>query len=1007
MLGKNISQLQSINYLDENGLLAFHFQGQTYKVQYKQFINALKQDVTQLTAIDDIGTIFFSDRLQPPLGCLNYADGSEYTSINIAYPEFYNKLKDNIIYSISYDAYNTQIEQTKAAAGNNGEGWCPFIAFDKDAKKMKMPILNGNQIALLMGSSNSFKTDALPNIAGRANLNSVDSLTELEGVFTDGGQGEQNQSNLQGRNNFSRKLNFSAANSNNIYQAGVNEVRIKSKIAKAYIIVSSTRYVQSGASATTGDLLTEILERQEADTEINNRLDQLNDRMKGAMIAYYRNTYRELETFCNENRLILKTGTLLYCGGLNTGEEFREFIWDENTNSMVERDVNISLDGYPTTVQMNNALRQKQDKIPGKGLSTNDYTDLDKLKVQDAVSNQEFTSTINDINERLLNTIGLENITSYLDEQRLSTSLLPNEQATITYVLSYVTKKMDLEYTFLQNGDINSLEYNNDITGESLDLKSFFIENVEENYIVNFKDRNTDEGLYTNVRFVCDAQHKNFNLEYTLGEESKVVRLINNGFIVNPNIRAGQYYQLILGTYKFIVESRTFKYYYDLEQINEPETYTTFQDETEFSNTFYSSESIAFSLDNTNIKLNVIDYTYLFNDTTEEEFTLEFDTTNDFATYFNELPLNDKAALDQQIIKFNQEGTEYTFSLEFTENIESELTYPSQEDFELAFNSSLNPMEFNNKVITIQTLDSNYIVKVFLKPILKQCFVSPVSGYYIVHTEDVVRPSCKYGSYQEVTIEEIINRLNALEGVLQDGGTRLMKETPTTLYEVDTITVVNGGTGYEVGDKIKIVFPNMTGKDKTGYAVVNSVNELGAVLNIVVGVPGYYFEDIAGNNLYTHNRDNPDANGLMVNVSSKTEQASLLSNYAPTSFNTLCTVILDETRNYTTVQYLWQKNPQGVGEWVFYKVIDTDERDFTIDKIDLTQEVKNILPKYNGGFGQNMQQVITTGEKKGLLVIGTDGVVSKKETDITAIKIVDDDPVSPESDVLYLKNVII
>lgn len=71
---------------------------------------------------------------------------------------------------------------------------------------------------------------------------------------------------------------------------------------------------------------------------------------------------------------------------------YDQYIYENNQYTDIG-DTELDLDSYATDLELSQGLATKVDKVEGKGLSTNDYTDADQTKVQQFVVDSEFSDS--------------------------------------------------------------------------------------------------------------------------------------------------------------------------------------------------------------------------------------------------------------------------------------------------------------------------------------------------------------------------------------------------------------------------------------------------------------------------------------------------------------------------------------------------------------------------------------------------------------------------------------
>ncbi|MDY2882584.1 MAG: hypothetical protein SOT71_08020 [Romboutsia timonensis] len=1004
--GKTIADLQPLNEIDGSSFFAVHLAGQTYKMTYNQLINKLKSDFN-FGYYDDIGTIYFSERLDQPLGCLNYCNGGEYTAIDIQYPDFYTKLVNKHIHWITYDEYERIIQETKTENGANGGGWCPFLAFDDANKRMRMPKLSGDLVYLAFGVNRKRYADGLPNILAEFSGGGANSAINSGAVI-------KKSMNSGTYNNFGtaffQNYQINASFSNPIFGKS-NAVQPKTNQVNAYIVASNTRFIQSDSSASTVALNKEIVDRQQADIDLDERINGLVSLINGANSAYYKNTYLELVEWVANNKMILKVGNLLLCGGVTAGEDIREFIW--SGEQMVEKERTINIAGYVKTETFNQAMALKVNKIDGWGLSENNFSTLEKTKLEQAILKTDLDTVVSSLEEEINMKADKQNIIQEIVDNRNSVDFIPSEQAVSNILNKKLSKKMDKVDSFIEASNINLLKVGNDITGQALDLSSFSSIDVKGDYEIKFVPtsviiNNQQMNLNQRLKYI-KANNSLVYFEQVGTNLEKSVYLVKNNIIVAPNLLGGKYWnikssQIGDASTKLIVSEIPFQLEYTLTEIKQevaaPEiqpdfTFGTFE---LFDTAFHQSFTDAENYNNKTIKIEENNFTYELTKQLKEELPPEgvfasFDSRDEFNEYFNSLSLNEKRGLNYKYISvkiLDQDMIDIEFQPYNNINqTPADYTCANDEEFRDLVNNVLKPTltlenDGSEYLFYIEDTSSYLMGTVIIKPTYYLITLSPISGYYLCIATSIPKPSCILGVYSEITAKDIMTRLQALETSGVEGQTRDFKSLEKDIWEITDVQIVNGGSGYIVGDRIKVLFNNITGNDIRGELKVNEINQdTGAVTSLIITHKGYYLQDVSNSELETRNRDNPNGDNLVVSITTQSRKGLSLDSYVPTEYNTYSTVMLDETHSYLTTQYIWQENAEHTGgEWVFLKESEEECRDLQIDNVVLGAETSGTLPQTQGGFGQDVSNALMPTDREKFLGIDTNGNIKKMSFDL-------------------------
>ena len=395
--GKTFTDLQSLNQIDGSSLFAVHLSGETYKMTYNQLLAQITGDLS-FGAFDEIGTRFFSDRRAAPAGCLNCMDGAIYTNADTVYPEFWQKILEKKIKYITFTEYENQLNRVFS---QNLTGVCGYVAVDLEGKRFRMPTYPNARVVMQIGTDDLFYDGQIINLTGTFVDDNAFNYrsSNTDGIFsktTGGGQYYTDDTGRHGQVG-SQTISFDASRQ---VKTG-DQIRVPSTTHCLYMVVSTIRYELTTVYALDSNLQNEIVNRQNADTQINNAIAAINDKIEGALTTYYENTYQELQNFVLNNSAILKIGNVLICGGATSGEPVRQFLW--NGRQMVETSTNVSLDNYYNKQQVDNFINNKVDKIDGKGLSTNDYTNAEKVRLSQSVLEPEYSAFKENTNTKIDN----------------------------------------------------------------------------------------------------------------------------------------------------------------------------------------------------------------------------------------------------------------------------------------------------------------------------------------------------------------------------------------------------------------------------------------------------------------------------------------------------------------------------------------------------------------------------------------------------------------------------
>ena len=535
--GKTFTDLKSLNKIDGSSLFAVHLSGETYKMTYNQLLAQITGDLSY-GAFDEIGNRFFSDRNTAPKGCLDCMDGAIYTQADTTYPELWKKIIEGKIDYISLEQYN--IELTKRFGENNSlTGVCGYLGVDIPNKTFRMPTYPDARVALLVGASKVFYDGQIINIKGKIQDDNGFNWrsSQANGAFYN----EANLSPQSWTDDAGRHGNVGIQNyvfdASRVVKTG-DQLRVPSTSHRLYMVVSSIRWEIQTVYAFNETVENEIVARTNADIEINNAIAAINEKIEGALTSYYKDTYIELQNFIRDNSAILKVGNVLICGGGSSGEPVRQFIW--SGKSAIETSANIVLDNYYSKQQVDNFLDSKVDKISGKSLSQNDYTNAEKVRLSQSVLEPEYTAFKNNTQ------IKIDNLTNSINQEILDRknndivegSTEGNKELSNVHPILYLHKengdKVAIPLDVLKNYlNSNSKGSNGSAILENIDSSSTGAEGTDDLGYFQIRDTKTSDNTTTLVkthRSTNDPVRLEFSLFHNTNPEDSVrLVLLNNG----------------------------------------------------------------------------------------------------------------------------------------------------------------------------------------------------------------------------------------------------------------------------------------------------------------------------------------------------------------------------------------------------------------------------------------------------------------------------------------------
>lgn len=535
--GKTFTDLKSLNKIDGSSLFAVHLSGETYKMTYNQLLAQITGDLSY-GAFDEIGNRFFSDRNTAPKGCLNCMDGAIYTQADTTYPELWKKIIEGKLNYISLEQY--EIELAKRFGENNSlTGVCGYLGVDIPNKTFRMPTYPNARVALLVGTEPMFYDGQIINIKGKIQDDNGFNWrsSQANGAFyNEANLGPQPWTDDAGRDGTVGAQNY-VFDASRVVKTG-DQLRVPSTTHCLYMVVSSIRWEIQTVYAFNETVENEIVARTNADIEINNAIAAINEKIEGALTTYYKDTYIELQNFIRDNSAVLKVGNVLICGGGSSGEPVRQFIW--NGRAAIETSANIVLDNYYSKQQVDNFLNNKVDKISGKSLSQNDYTNAEKVRLSQSVLEPEYTAFKNNTQ------IKIDNLTNSINQEILDRknndivegSTEGNKELSNVNPVLYLHKengdKVAIPLDVLKNYlNSNSKGSNGSSILENIDSSSTEVEGTEDLGYFQIRDTKTSDNTTTLVkthRSTNDPVRLEFSLFHNTNPEDSVrLVLLNNG----------------------------------------------------------------------------------------------------------------------------------------------------------------------------------------------------------------------------------------------------------------------------------------------------------------------------------------------------------------------------------------------------------------------------------------------------------------------------------------------
>jgi len=194
------------------------------------------------------------------------------------------------------------------------------------------------------------------------------------------------------------------------------------------------------------------------------------------------------------------------------------------------------------------------------------------------------------------------------------------------------------------------------------------------------------------------------------------------------------------------------------------------------------------------------------------------------------------------------------------------------------------------------------------------------------------------GTDKALTAEQgkILN--NLIELAQQSGRNRgavlNAQEPQGTVYTIDTWTIIDGGTGYSIGDSVQYI---ATASDELDALFVVSETDNGTVTALTKSTGGSFNEDtINDTNITLTTSEN--GTGLTIHVTLENIPNSILTDITDPRPNDFAAVMHDEGRGGNP--YVWvnaDRNGDDIFNWIRSYPLDPNERNFTLQPITTTE----------------------------------------------------------------------
>jgi hypothetical protein len=237
-----------------------------------------------------------------------------------------------------------------------------------------------------------------------------------------------------------------------------------------FMVVSSLRWQSDKLYATLNDVDSARITINNKITEIANNIINIQDQLNGQQLA---------RVFDNSNQMFIWLNNPANIATLKVGYRFliligdSDYIWDGH-QARVETKAELNLDGYYNKEQIENLLNDKVDKSLGKGLSTNDLTNILLIKIQQSITQNDLSSQLSPIENSLIEKEPkINKVSTFSDEFNTEDGKFPEVKAVINYTLQKTTNKADVKNLFVRLGDIKDLTIGNSVKDLNFDLKSF------------------------------------------------------------------------------------------------------------------------------------------------------------------------------------------------------------------------------------------------------------------------------------------------------------------------------------------------------------------------------------------------------------------------------------------------------------------------------------------------------------------------------------------------------
>jgi hypothetical protein len=566
---RTISELPQSTKILDNMEIEVNNNGQSEKVQVGQFLTKINADI-RTTTNGFIGQIIQGIRLDNPRGYIRL-DGATYTDASQLYPELVNAFETGKIPYINFDQYDQRLG---GKVGQRQLSMCGLFAYEVSSNRFRAPKID-SRVFLANGSSiGEANWDQIVNIRGISWWRNGGGPDRHFDGFGIGYDNKLYKGILYSNNNDDRmydyrnqylmpEIGLQDASTNNEYMIRRCGTGPDTNAQQGSIEFNASRVVQTGdqvqppnvqypyfvcvntveanidvtSYATQKNFNDEVALRNRQKIEIDNVLNSLDAKIAGSNSGQFFDTVQQMNNWlANPNNVKkLKVGDTLIIGDWNSPD----YRWNGNATYPIPKG-EIRLENYYTKTETNAFLDGKVDAREGYDLSKNDYTDIEKTRLSEAVNYQDILAAIEPLQQQLFDKEVVSNKATSIIEITTNDTLYPTTKAVSDLVESKTSTKADVKSLFTVEGNIKDIQVDNNLAEKILDLLSWVSSETPSDWNIQGTIDN-GEGVLSAFELWYDATTKELKYKDNTSGTMETNLLLSDGEIQPPNT---QYFDL-------------------------------------------------------------------------------------------------------------------------------------------------------------------------------------------------------------------------------------------------------------------------------------------------------------------------------------------------------------------------------------------------------------------------------------------------------------------------------